>query len=142
MGRLLVIDYGLVRSGLAVTDTMQITANPLETIQTKDLLSWLRDYFAKEEVEKVIIGCPTRMNGQPSEITPQIDNFKKTFNSLFPAIPLISYDERFTSILAQKAMISAGCKKKNRQEKSRVDKIAACIILEDYLESLQLTPDS
>ncbi len=136
MGRILAIDYGKKRTGLAVTDPLRITANPLLTIETKGLINWLQTYFEKEKVDIVVIGHPTQMNGEESEsmnhIRPFIGNFKKQF----PTIPITMYDERFTSVLAHQAMIAGGMKKKDRQDKAIVDKIAACIILEGYLDSL------
>lgn len=136
MGRILAIDYGKKRTGLAVTDPLRITANPLLTIETKGLINWLQSYFEKEKVDIVVIGHPTQMNGEESEsmnyIRPFIGNFKKQF----PTIPITMYDERFTSVLAHQAMIAGGMKKKDRQDKAIVDKIAACIILEGYLDSL------
>lgn len=137
MGRILAIDYGKKRTGLAVTDPLRITANPLLTIETKGLINWLQTYFEKEKVDIVVIGHPTQMNGEESEsmnyIRPFIGNFKKQF----PTIPIAMYDERFTSVLAHQAMIAGGMKKKDRQDKAIVDKIAACIILEGYLDSLR-----
>ena len=137
MGRILAIDYGRKRTGLAVTDMLRITANPLLTIETNKLTDWLSDYFRTEQVDLVVIGYPTQMNGQESEsmnyIRPFIGNFKK----LFPDKPITMYDERFTSVLAHQAMLAGGMKKKDRQDKAVVDKIAACIILEGYLESLR-----
>ena len=135
MGRILAIDYGRKRTGLAVTDILRITANPLLTIETNTLLNWLSEYFAQEQVDEVVIGHPTQMNGTESEsmnyIRPFVGNFKKQF----PDMPIVMYDERFTSVLAHQAMLAGGMKKKDRQNKAVVDKIAACIILEDYLES-------
>ena len=137
MGRILAIDYGRKRTGLAVTDVLRITANPLLTIETKDLIEWLKAYFAKEKVDEVVIGHPTQMNGEESEsmnyIRPFMGNFKKTF----PDKPITMYDERFTSVLAHQVMLAGGMKKKDRQNKAVVDKIAACIILEGYLDSLR-----
>ena len=133
MGRILAIDYGRKRTGLAVTDPLRITANPLLTIETKNLIQWLTDYFAKEVVDEVVIGHPTQMNGQESESMNYIRPFMGLFRKTFPAMPLIMYDERFTSVLAHQAMIAGGMKKKTRQDKAQVDKLAACIILEDYL---------
>ena len=137
MGRILAIDYGKKRTGLAVTDPLRITANPLLTIETKELINWLQTYFEKEKVDIVVIGHPTQMNGEDSEsmnyIRPFIGNFKKQF----PTIPITMYDERFTSVLAHQAMIAGGMKKKDRQDKAIIDKIAACIILEGYLDSLR-----
>ena len=138
MGRILAIDYGRKRTGLAVTDVLRITANPLLTIETKELMNWLTDYFAKEVVDAVVIGHPTQMNGEESDsmnyIRPFIGNFKKQF----PEKPITMYDERFTSVLAHRAMLAGGMKKKGRQDKAVVDKIAACIILEGYLEKLKI----
>ena len=135
MGRILAIDYGRKRTGLAVTDVLRITANPLLTIETNQLIAWLTDYFAHEPVDEVVIGHPTQMNGQESESMNYIRPFIGVFKKTFPTIPVTMYDERFTSVLAHRAMIDGGMKKKNRQDKAVVDKIAACIILEDYLES-------
>lgn len=136
MGRILAIDFGKKRTGLAVTDALRITANPLLTIDTKDLLAWLRNYFVAEQVDIVVIGHPTQMNGQESESMNYIRPFMDTFRRTFPAMPLVQFDERFTSVLAHQAMIAGGMKKKDRQNKAVVDKLAACIILEGYLESL------
>ena len=135
MGRLLAIDYGRKRTGLAVTDVLRITANPLLTIETKDLMNWLMDYFAKEQVDEVVIGHPTQMNGEESESMNYIRPFMGNFKKQFPNKPITMYDERFTSVLAHRAMLAGGMKKKDRQDKAVVDKIAACIILEDYLQS-------
>ena len=137
MGRILAIDYGRKRTGLAVTDVLRITANPLLTIETNQLIAWLTDYFAHEPVDEVVIGHPTQMNGQDSESMNYIRPFMGVFKKNFPTIPITMYDERFTSVLAHRAMIDGGMKKKNRQDKAVVDKIAACIILEGYLDSLR-----
>ena len=135
MGRILAIDYGRKRTGLAVTDMLRITANPLLTVETKKLLDWLKGYFAQEQVDEVVIGHPTQMNGQESESMNYIRPFIGVFKKTFPDKTITMFDERFTSVLAHRAMIDGGMKKKNRQDKAVVDKIAACIILEDYLES-------
>ena len=137
MGRILAIDYGRKRTGLAVTDMLRITAKPLLTVETKDLLNWLADYLRKEQVDEVVIGHPTQMNGEESESMNYIRPFMGNFKKQFPNIPITMYDERFTSVLAHQAMIAGGMKKKDRQNKAVVDKIAACIILEGYLESLR-----
>jgi len=137
MGRILAIDYGRKRTGLAVTDVLRITANPLLTIETNQLIAWLTDYFAHEPVDEVVIGHPTQMNGQDSESMNYIRPFMGVFKKTFPTIPITMYDERFTSVLAHRAMIDGGMKKKNRQDKAVVDKIAACIILEGYLEKIK-----
>lgn len=138
MGRILAIDYGRKRTGIAVTDPLRITANPLLTIETKELLNWLIDYFAHEQVDEVVIGHPTQMNGEDSESMNYIRPFLGVFKKTFPDKPITMYDERFTSVLAHRAMIDGGMKKKDRQDKAVVDKIAACIILEGYLEKLKI----
>ena len=135
MGRILAIDYGRKRTGLAVTDVLRITATPLLTIDTNKLIEWLTEYFAHEPVDEVVVGHPTQMNGQDSESMNYIRPFMGVFKKNFPTKPITMFDERFTSVLAHRAMIDGGMKKKNRQDKAVVDKIAACIILEDYLES-------
>ena len=137
MGRILAIDYGRKRTGIAVTDALRITANPLLTIETKELVNWLTDYFAHEQVDEVVIGHPTQMNGEDSENMNYIRPFMGVFKKTFPDKPITMYDERFTSVLAHRAMIDGGMKKKDRQDKAVVDKIAACIILEGYLDSLR-----
>ena len=137
MGRVLAIDYGRKRTGLAVTDVLRITANPLLTIETNELLDWLASYFAHEQVDEVVIGHPTQMNGEESESMNYIRPFMGNFKKLFPDKPITMYDERFTSVLAHRAMLAGGMKKKDRQNKAVVDQIAACIILEGYLESLR-----
>lgn len=136
MGRILAIDYGKKRTGLAVTDILRITANPLITIETKQLMTWLKDYFAKEIVDEVVVGYPKQMNGEDSESMQYIRVFLAQFEQTFPSIPIKLYDERFTSVLAHQAMIDGGMKRSQRQNKMMVDKIAACIILEGYLDSM------
>ena len=136
MGRILAIDYGRKRTGLAVTDVLRITANPLFTIETKELMNWLADYFAKEPVDEVVIGHPTQMNGEESESMNYIRPFLGNFQKRFPDKTITMYDERFTSVLSHQAMLAGGMKKKDRQNKAVVDKIAACIILEGYLERI------
>lgn len=137
MGRILAIDFGRKRTGLAVTDVLRITANPLLTVETKDLMDWLKQYFAKEPVDEVVIGHPTQMNGQESGSMNYIRPFMGNFKKQFPDKPITMYDERFTSVLAHQAMLAGGMKKKDRQNKAVVDKIAACIILEGYMDSLR-----
>lgn len=138
MGRILAIDFGKKRTGLAVTDSLRITANPLITIETKQLPDWLREYFAKETVDEVVIGHPKQMNGEDSESMQYIRPFVERFKQTFPDKPITYYDERFTSVLAHQAMIAGGMKKKTRQDKAQVDKLAACIILEGYMEAKRL----
>ena len=136
MGRILAIDYGKRRTGLAVTDMLRITANPLLTIDTSGLLAWLVDYTRCEQVDTIVIGYPRQMNGLESETVPAIRACEQQIRSKLPDIPVVEFDERFTSVLAHQAMIAGGMKKKDRQNKMQVDKLAACIILESYLDSL------
>ena len=133
MPRILSIDYGIKRTGIAVTDEMQIIASGLTTVASKELIAFLKDYFSKEKVEKVIIGEPKQMNGLPSESAPVIEKFIKEFSKEFPEMPLDRVDERFTSKMAFQTMIDSGLKKKQRQNKGLVDEIAATIMLQDYM---------
>lgn len=134
MGRILAIDYGQKRVGLAVTDTLHITANGLDTVLAHEVLDYLQKYTEKEPVEKFVIGLPTQMNGQESESMKYIRPFVVGLQRKFPTIEIIYVDERFTSVLAHKAMLEGGLKKKDRQNKGLVDKISATIILQSYLE--------
>ncbi len=134
--RILAIDYGQKRTGLAVTDMLRITANPLLTIETSALRDWLIAELGKGEIDTVVIGHPTQLNGEESDSMRYIRPFMGWFRKQFPSTPLVEYDERFTSTLAHQAMISGGMKKQARRDKSVVDKIAACIILEGYLDSI------
>lgn len=133
MPRILSIDYGMKRTGIAVTDEMQIIASGLTTIPSETLIVFLKDYFSKEKVEKVIIGEPKQMDGTPSESTVIIEKFIKTFQNNFPEMPLDRVDERFTSKMAFQTMIDSGLKKKQRQNKALIDEIAATIMLQDYM---------
>lgn len=136
MARILSIDYGKKRTGLAVTDPLQLIANGLTTIDTKDLFDFLTRYVQTEEVERIVIGRPTQPNGQPSENLARVENFVNRWRKVMPTIPIEYYDERFTSVIAHQAMISGGVKKKTRREdKGLVDRISATIILEDYMHS-------
>ncbi|MBQ7554120.1 MAG: Holliday junction resolvase RuvX [Bacteroidaceae bacterium] len=138
MGRILAIDYGRKRSGIAVTDTLQIIANGLTTVQTSQLMAFLSEYIAKEPVERVIIGLPKQMNNEYSENMANIQPFVNKFIKQYPDIPVEYVDERFTSVLAHKAMIDGGLKKKERQNKALVDEISATIILQSYMENKRL----
>lgn len=135
MGRILAIDYGEKRCGIAVTDNLKIIANGLQTVNTNELLTFLKSYFQKENVETIVVGEPKRMNNQPSSITPKIEKFILELSKAFPNIKVERMDERFTSKMALQTMIEAGLKKKDRQNKSLVDTISATIILQSYLES-------
>lgn len=135
MARILSIDYGKKRTGLAVTDPLQIIAGGLATVSTSELFEWLQAYLAKEQVERIIIGEPRQPNGQPSENLARVQQFVNRWRKAVPAVPVEYYDERFTSVLAHQAMLDGGLKKKARQDKALVDEISATIILEDYLRS-------
>ena len=136
MGRILGIDYGRKRTGVAVTDPLKIVAGNLATVPTHTLMQFIKDYIAREQVERIVIGQPTQLNGEPSEsmryITPVVNRLRKEL----PEMPVVMYDERFTSTIAHQAMIDGGMKKSDRRDKSRVDSIAATIILNDYLQSI------
>lgn len=133
MPRILAIDYGIKRTGLAVTDELQIIASGLTTVPSETAIAYLTDYFAKEDVIKVLIGEPMQMNGQPSESTAIIEKFVTQFKNAFPEIKVERVDERFTSKMAMQTMLASGLKKKQRQNKALVDEIAATIMLQDYL---------
>ena len=135
MSRILAIDYGLKRTGLAVTDELQIIASGLTTVASENLLSFLKDYFDKEKVAVILIGEPKQMNGQPSESAPLIEAFITQFKKQFPEKELVRVDERFTSKLAFQTMIDSGLKKKQRQNKALIDEISATILLQDYLSA-------
>jgi len=133
MARILSIDYGLKRTGIAVTDDFQIIASGLTTIPSTDIIPFLKTYFSKENVETVIIGEPKQMNGLPSESTEIIEKFITQFHTEFPNMKMERVDERFTSKMAFQTMIDSGLKKKQRQNKELIDEIAATILLQDYL---------
>ena len=133
MPRILAIDYGIKRTGLAVTDDLQIIASGLTTVATHELFDFLKNYFSKENVVKVLIGEPKQMNGQASESAVIIEEFVKKFEALFPEVKVIRVDERFTSKLAFQSMLDSGLKKKQRQNKALLDEISATIMLQDFL---------
>lgn len=133
MSRILAIDYGLKRTGIAVTDDLQIIASGLTTIPSETAIAFLKDYFAKENVSKVIIGEPKQMNGKPSESTEIINKFVVIFQKEFPEMKLEQVDERFTSKMAFQTMIDSGLKKNQRKNKALIDEIAATILLQDFL---------
>lgn len=136
MGRILAIDYGKKRTGLAVTDPLRIIANGLASIPTSDIFDYLTQYVAKESVDQLVIGKPIQPNGQPSENLARVENFVNRWRKLHPEMPIDYYDERFTSVIAHQAMIAGGVKKKTRREdKGLVDEISATIILQDYMRS-------
>ena len=135
LARILSIDYGKKRTGIAVTDPLQIIAGGLATVSTSELFDWLKAYLSKEAVERIIIGEPRQPNGQPSENLQRVQQFVNRWRKAVPEVPIEYYDERFTSVLAHQAMLEGGLKKKARQDKALVDEISATIILEDYLRS-------
>lgn len=135
MGRILAIDFGKKRTGLAVTDVLQIIANGLTTVPTPTLMDFIVDYVKREPVERIVVGLPKQMNNQPSENMVRIEPFVNRLRKLLPQIPVEYVDERFTSVLAHQAMIDGGLKKKDRQRKELVDEISATIILQSYMES-------
>ena len=134
MARILSIDYGKKRTGLAVTDPLQIIPNGLATVATSTLIDFLKDYLSRESVERVVIGEPRQMNGEASENLARVQQFVARFKKLFPTVPIEFYDERFTSVLAHRAIIDSGIGKKARRNKALVDEISATIILQDYLQ--------
>lgn len=134
--RILSIDYGKKRTGLAVTDPLQIIAGGLGTVETSVLYEYIEAYIQREQVERIVIGKPMQPNGQPSENMVRVENFYNRWRKAHPEIPIEYYDERFTSVLAHRAMIDGGVKKKTRREnKGLVDEISATIILQDFLQS-------
>ena len=138
MGRILAIDYGKRRTGIAVTDPSQIIANGLTTVETKVLMDFLADYMSREEVECIVVGLPRQTTGDPSENMRRVEPFVNRLRRLYPTLPIEMYDERFTSVMAHRVMLESGIGRMARRDKALVDKISATIILEDYLESKRL----
>ena len=135
MARILAIDYGTKRTGLAVTDPLQIIANGLDTVPTADLLEYLSTYFQKEAVETIVLGEPLYPDGNPAQIHHLVIGFSRKLKKLYPDKEVVLHDERFTSEDAKRAILMSGAKRKKRQDKSLVDKISAVIILQDYMEN-------
>lgn len=135
MARILAIDYGRKRTGIAVTDSLQIIAGGLATVSTSELFTWMEQYLQREQVERIVIGEPRQPNGQPSENLARVQQFVNQWRKVHPEVPVDYYDERFTSVLAHQAMLDGGLRRKARQDKALVDEISATIILEDYLRS-------
>ena len=135
MARIVSIDYGKKRTGLAVTDPLQLIAGGLATVSTHELFDYLSDYVRREEVERIVIGEPRQPNGQPSENLARVEQFVNRWRKAMPHIPIVYYDERFTSVLAHQAMLEGGLRKKARQDKALVDEISATIILQDYMRA-------
>ena len=137
MGRILAIDYGKKRTGLAVTDPLRIIATPLDTVLTNDLLSYLAAYVKKETVDEFVVGMPKTLKNEDSEIAPLVRIFVEELKKIYPEKKIHLEDERFTSRMAMQAMIEGGMKKKDRQVKGNVDKISATIILQSFLRTIQ-----
>ncbi|MDR3118735.1 MAG: Holliday junction resolvase RuvX [Mediterranea sp.] len=135
MGRIVAIDYGKKRTGIAVTDTMQIIANGLTTVATHELLPFILNYIKEERVDRILIGMPKQMNNRDSENAKRIRPFAVALKRQLPDMPVEFVDERFTSVLAHRAMLEAGLKKKDRQNKALADEVSATIILQSYMES-------
>lgn len=137
MGRILAIDYGLKRTGVAVSDPLRIIAGGLDTIPTAQLNTWLAQYFAQNEVDIIVVGKPTQMNGNPSQSWTAIEPFVEKLRQTYPTKQVVLHDERFTSVIAHRAMIDGGMKKMARRDKAVVDKISAIIILQSYMDSAE-----
>jgi putative Holliday junction resolvase len=133
VARILSIDYGRKRCGLAVSDPLQLIAGGLATVATAELAAWIANYMQREQVEQVVIGDPRQPNGAPSENHHRVEQFVARWRKLFPQVPIVMYDERFTSVLAHRAMLDGGLSKKTRQDKALVDEVSATIILQDYM---------
>lgn len=137
MARILAIDYGIKRCGIAVTDPLQLIANSLTTVSTEQLMVFLTDYLTKETVEIIVLGLPKQLNNQPSETASHVNGFARRLHKQHPTVKIEMVDERFSSVLAHQAMLMGGLKKKDRQNKATVDAVSATIILQSYLESLK-----
>jgi len=134
MGRILAVDYGKKRTGLAVSDSLRIIATPLDTVDSKELIAFLKKYTTTETVDEFVVGMPKTLLNEDSEIAPLVRTFVEELKKIFPGKPVHLADERFTSRIAQQAMIAGGMKKKDRQVKGNVDKISATIILQDFMK--------
>lgn len=137
MARVLAIDYGSKRVGLAVTDPAQIIATGLTTVHSKDVVAYLKEYLQQEEVSTIVVGEPKRLDNSPSQSAEMIDNFVKHISKQFPAITIDRMDERFTSSLAMQSLVAGGVKKKERQNKALVDEVSATLILQSWMERQQ-----
>lgn len=137
MGRVLAIDYGTKRTGIAVTDALRIIATPLETVASQELINFLKAYLQKETVDEFVVGMPKTLMNEDSAIAPLVRKFIEELKKTFPEKPVHLADERFTSSIAMRAMIDGGMKKKDRQVKGNVDKISATIILQSFLDAVR-----
>ncbi len=140
MGRILAIDYGKKRTGIAVSDPLQIIANGLTTVKTSEIFDFLSDYLQKEEVSVIVVGLPKQMSGEMSENMQRVEVFVNKLKQIYSSVPIEYFDERFSSKMAHQAMIDGGLKKKDRQNKALVDEISATIILQGYMESKRMKP--
>jgi putative Holliday junction resolvase len=136
MGRIIAIDYGTKRTGLAVTDPLRIIATALETVDTKQLERYLADYFSKNDVDIIVVGKPTQMNGAPSETMRFVEPLVGRLRHAYPDKQVVLYDERFTSVLAHRTMLESGIGRQARRDKALVDRISATIILQSYMDSV------
>ena len=134
MERLIGIDYGRKRTGLAVSDPLRIFASPLETVPAAKIIEYLQNYARKETIVHFVVGYPVNMDGRPSEAAADVDRFLPVLKKAFPGVPVTLEDERFTSVLAHRAMIEGGMKYKDRRDKNSVDKISAALILQGFLD--------
>ena len=135
MPRILAIDYGKKRTGIAVTDPLQLIATGLETVDTNELIGYLKKYMLAEPVEKVLVGYPLNLDDSPTDATPMVEKFKGKFRHVFPTLPIEKIDERLSSKLASAAISNMGLKKKDREKKELIDTVAAVMLLQEYLES-------
>lgn len=142
MGRIIAIDYGRKRTGLAVTDPLRIIANALETVDTKQLEKYLADYFSKNDVDIIVLGKPSQMNGEPSETMRYIEPLAGRLRHAYPEKKVVLYDERFTSVMAHRTMLESGIGKMARRNKALVDRISATIILQSYMDSIEYNADN
>ncbi len=135
MGRVIALDYGTKRTGIAVTDPLKITANPLDTLPTTELFGFLKNYIAQEPVETIVVGMPRRLNNEETHATQPVIKFINFLKEKFPSIQIVEEDERYTSKMAVAAMIEGGMKKKDRRKKENIDKISATLILQSFLNN-------
>lgn len=135
MARILALDYGKKRTGVAVTDPLQIIATAVDTVDSNELIGWLKKYMQQEQVELLVIGYPLALDGSPTDATPLVEKFIGKFANVFPQLPVVKVDERFSSKMASQSIAEMGLKKKQREDKSLIDAVSAVILLRDYLET-------
>jgi putative Holliday junction resolvase len=137
LARILALDYGKKRTGIAVSDPLHIIASALDTVDSSELIGYLKKYIAREPVEKIIVGYPLNFNDSPTHATPLVDKFIIKFGNVFPNMPVEKIDERLTSKMASQAIAQMGLKKKDREKKELIDAVSAVMMLQDYLQSIQ-----